>query len=134
MTDVTTAPRRPDIATEVDIRTLVDGFYHRALADPLLQPVFVDFAHIDLAHHLPQLYDFWSGILLGTSRYRGFPMRKHFPLPLSLAHFERWLALFHATVDAHFAGPVADTAKRHATQVGRVFATRLGLLPGTYDS
>jgi len=117
-----------DITTEANIQTLVDSFYARALADPLLKPVFVDFAHIDLSHHLPQLYDFWSGILLGTSRYQGFPMRQHFPLPLTLAHFERWLALFHAAVDAHFAGPTADVAKRHALHVGRVFATRLGLL------
>jgi hemoglobin len=110
----------PDITTEDDIKTLVDGFYARALADPLLKQVFVDFAHIDLSHHLPQLYDFWSGILLGTSRY--------FPLPLTIDHFGRWLELFHEAVDAHFEGPVADTAKRHSLHVGRVFAGRLGLL------
>lgn len=117
----------PDITTEADIKLLVDSFYARALVDPLLAPVFIDFAHVDFSHHLPQLYDFWSGILLGTSRYRGFPMRKHFPLPIGLAYFERWLALFQATVQAHFAGPVAEHAKQHAVQVGRVFATRLGL-------
>ena len=118
----------PDIATEADIKLLVDGFYNRALADLLLKPIFVDFAHVDFSHHLPQLYDFWSGILLGTSRYQGFPMRKHFPLPINLAHFQQWLALFHEAVDARFAGLVADTAKRHALHLGRVFATRLGLL------
>ena len=118
----------PDLTTEADIQRLVDGFYARALTDPLLAAVFINFAHIDLRHHLPQLYDFWSGILLGTSRYRGFPMRQHFPLPLTLAHFERWLALFLETVDAHFAGPTADAAKRHAQHVGRVFAGRPGLL------
>lgn len=117
-----------DITTEADIKLLVDSFYERALADPLLAPVFIDFAHVDFTHHLPQLYDFWSGILLGTSRYRGFPMRQHFPLPLTIDHFGRWLELFHEAVDAHFAGPVADTAKRHSLHVGRVFAGRLGLL------
>jgi len=55
-------------------------------------------------------------------------MRKHFPLPIGLAHFERWLALFAATVDAHFAGPTAALAKQQALHVGRGFATRLGLL------
>jgi hemoglobin len=55
-------------------------------------------------------------------------MRKHFPLPLTIDHFGRWLELFHETVDAHFTGPVADTAKRHSLHVGRVFAGRLGLL------
>jgi len=118
----------PDITTEADIQLLVDRFYERALADPLLAAVFIDFAHVDFSHHLPQLYDFWSGILLGTNRYQGFPMRKHFPLPIGLAHFERWLALFHETVDAHFAGPTATLAKQQALQIGRVFATRLGLL------
>jgi hemoglobin len=118
----------PDITTEADIKLLVDSFYERALTDPLLAPVFIDFAHVDFSHHLPQLYDFWSGILLGTSRYRGFPMRKHFPLPLTIDHFGRWLELFHEAVDAHFAGPVAETAKRHSLHVGRVFASRLDLL------
>ena len=118
----------PDITTEEDIKLLVDRFYARVLADPLLAPVFVDFAHVDFSHHLPQLYDYWSGILLGTARYQGFPMRKHFPLPIGLAHFEQWLALFGTTVDAHFAGPTAELAKQQALHVGRVFATRLGLL------
>jgi hemoglobin len=119
----------PDITTEDDIKLLVDSFYERVQTDSLLAPIFIDFAHIDFSHHLPQLYDFWSGILLGTSRYRGFPMRKHFPLPIGLEHFHQWLALFHEAVDAHFEGPTAEVAKRHALHVGRVFATRLGLLP-----
>ena len=118
----------PDITTEADVKLLVDSFYERVQADPLLAPVFIDFAHVDFSHHLPQLYDFWSGILLGTSRYQGFPMRKHFPLPIGLAHFERWLALFQETLAAHFAGPTAELARQQALHIGRVFATRLGLL------
>ncbi|MGI4832023.1 MAG: group III truncated hemoglobin [Janthinobacterium lividum] len=120
----------PDITTEADIKLLIDSFYARVQTDPLLAPVFIDFAHVDFSHHLPQLYDFWSGILLGTSRYRGFPMRQHFPLPIALGHFEQWLALFFEAVDAHFAGPTAELAKRQALHTGRVFATRLGLLGG----
>ncbi|MVN75079.1 sec-independent protein translocase TatC [Hymenobacter sp. HMF4947] len=122
-----------DISTEADVKTLVDSFYERVQQDALLAPIFLDFAHVDFSHHLPQLYDFWSGILLGTNRYRGFPMRKHFPLPISLAHFQQWLALFTAAVDAHFAGPTAELAKQQAVHIGRVFATRLGLLQPTID-
>ncbi|GAA4496297.1 group III truncated hemoglobin [Hymenobacter ginsengisoli] len=118
----------PDITTEADIKLLVDSFYGRVLADPLLAPVFTDVAKVDFSHHLPQLYDFWSGILLGTNRFRGFPMRKHFPLPIGLAHFERWLGLFQETLAAHFAGPTAELARQQALHIGRVFATRLGLL------
>ena len=121
----------PDITTEEDIKLLVDSFYARVQVDAVLAPIFLDFAHVDFSHHLPQLYDFWSGILLGTNRYRGFPMRKHFPLPIGLAHFQQWLALFQEAVDAHFAGPQADLAKQQALHIGRVFATRLGLLKPT---
>ncbi|QKG54601.1 group III truncated hemoglobin [Hymenobacter sp. BRD67] len=118
----------PDIISEADIKLLVDRFYERVNADPLLSPVFNEVAQVDWSHHLPQLYDFWSGILLGTARYRGRPFPKHIPLPISAAHFQQWLALFFATVDAHFAGPVADQAKLRARSIGQVFASRLGQL------
>ncbi|WP_151087871.1 group III truncated hemoglobin [Hymenobacter baengnokdamensis] len=118
----------PDIISEADIKLLVDRFYERVNADPLLAPVFNEAARVDWSHHLPQLYDFWSGILLGTARYRGRPFPKHIPLPISEAHFQQWLALFFATVDAHFAGPVADEAKLRARSIGQVFASRLGQL------
>jgi hemoglobin len=55
---------------------------------------------------------FWSSVALMTGRYHGTPMVKHMPLPVDAAHFDRWLALFEATVRelcppeaaAHFVG------------------------------
>lgn len=116
---------RPDIHTEADVKTLVDAFYDKVNADPLLAPIFNDFARVDWAAHMPQMYDFWSGLLLHTSRYRGRPFLKHIPLPIAGEHFQRWLELFFATVDELFAGPVAAEAKLRAQNIAHVFESRL---------
>ncbi|TGE17385.1 group III truncated hemoglobin [Hymenobacter elongatus] len=116
---------RPDITSEADIRLLVDGFYAKVGQDALLGPVFNDFAHVDWPRHLPVMYDFWSSLLLGTTRYHGRPFPKHLPLPIAAAHFQRWLALFEATVDALFAGPRAEEAKVRARGIATLFEHRL---------
>jgi len=115
----------PDLETEADIVRLVDAFYARVNNDALLRPIFVDVAQVDWAHHLPTMYDFWSSVLLGTSRYKGRPFAKHHPLPLQPQHFQQWLALFRASVDELFAGPRADDAKARAHSIGAMFEHRM---------
>ncbi len=114
-----------DLTTEADIIRLVDAFYARVNEDELLGPIFNGVARVDWAAHLPTMYDFWSSVLLGTSRYKGRPMAKHFPLPISAEHFQRWLMLFRASVDAHFAGPQAEEAKTRAQHIGAMFEHRM---------
>ena len=115
----------PDLRTEADIVRLVDAFYARVNADALLRPVFNDVAQVNWATHLPTMYDFWSSVLLGTSRYKGRPFAKHVPLPLKAEHFQQWLALFNASVDELFAGPKATDAKTKAQNIGAMFEHRM---------
>ncbi|WP_316930114.1 group III truncated hemoglobin [Hymenobacter sp. IS2118] len=122
---ITMLNSRPDIATEADVRLLVDTFYAKVNHDALLDPVFNGFAHVDWPRHLPRMYDFWSGLLLGTARYQGRPFPKHIPLPIDATHFQRWVALFQATVDELFAGPTAAEAKLRGQAIAQVFEARL---------
>ena len=46
-------------------------------------------------------------------------------VPLVAGHFERWLWLWHATVDELFAGARAELAKSHANRVASAFHGRL---------
>jgi hemoglobin len=115
----------PDLSTEADIVKLVDTFYNRVNADPLLRPVFNDVAQVNWDTHLPTMYDFWSSVLLGTSRYKGRPFAKHFPLPIKAEHFKQWLALFHASVDELFEGAKATDAKARAQSIGAMFEHRM---------
>jgi hemoglobin len=89
--------RNPELCREDEIAAMVHRFYASVRGDPLIGPVFD--AHVtDWDRHLARMCDFWSSVLLGTTRYRGTPMPTHTKLPaLSPAFFRRWLELFHAT-------------------------------------
>jgi hemoglobin len=114
-----------DIATRADIELLVNEFYEKVLKDDLLAPVF---QHIDLPHHLPVLYNFWSSVLLGDQSYKSNPFQKHIDLPITTTHFDRWLLLFTGTVDEYFAGEKAAEAKQRALSIAGIFQHKLGLL------
>lgn len=86
-------------ATGIDepmIARLVDAFYDRVRADPLIGPVFAERIS-DWGPHLAQMRLFWSSVALMSGVYHGRPMPKHLPLPVDARHFDRWLELFEAT-------------------------------------
>jgi hemoglobin len=121
-----------DIESRDDCERLVRAFYARAFADPVIGFLFVDVAKLDLEAHVPTITSFWETILLGAQSYGGGAFRPHYALhlkvPLRAGHFERWLALWCATVDERFAGERAELAKAHATRVAHAFHRRLDAL------
>lgn len=114
-----------DILTRDDIKILVDSFYEKVQADPLIGPVF---AHVDWPHHLPTMYNFWSSMLLGDQSYRGNPFQKHLPLAIGGQHFDQWLKLFTETVDDLFTGDKAEEVKMRANNIAGVFQMRMGIV------
>lgn len=107
---------------EAMIARLVEGFYDRVRADPLLGPVF-DARIRDWGPHLEQMKLFWSSVALMSGAYHGRPMPKHLPLPVDARHFDRWLELFEAT--AHDLCPPA--AADHFIERARRIAESLEL-------
>ena len=97
-----------DIATLEDCEQLVRAFYGQALNDPVIGWLFTDIAHLNLEAHVPKIASFWETVLLGAHSYRGGAFAPHAALhmkaPLRRGHFERWLWLWHQTVDELFAG------------------------------
>lgn len=116
------------LETRADIEQLVLAFYSKALNDPVLKPVF-DAANLDLAHHAPVIADFWETTLLDARTYTRNAMQPHLDLqrtiPFTAAHFERWLALWEQTVDAHFEGLVANNAKVRARSIATVMQIKI---------
>ncbi|QJW90867.1 group III truncated hemoglobin [Spirosoma taeanense] len=114
------------------IRFLVNSFYEKVQADPLIGPVFTDVAQVDWASHLPKMYAFWESIILGNNAYDGHPFRPHLLVnqthTLSREHFERWLTLFSATLSEHFTGDTAEQVRQRATQIALVWSQKLAYL------
>jgi hemoglobin len=118
---VTIQTRKPDLDSREAIEAFVDRFYTRLLADEQLAPVFLDVAGIDLSVHLPHIKDYWCKLLLGERGYRRHTMNIHRQLhgkqPLGAGDFQRWLALFNATLDEGFSGEQTERARRIAAAI-----------------
>ncbi len=79
-----------------NLTTLVHRFYDKVRADPMLGPIFA--ARItDWEPHLARMVEFWGSVALMTGCYHGSPVTMHADLPVTSAHFERWLLLFRET-------------------------------------
>ena len=112
---------RPDLRDRDDLDIVLRAFYERAFDDALIGPVFRDVAKMDLDEHLPVIGDFWQKVLLGTGEYRGSTMEVHRRLNrlerLTPEMFERWLAIWWATLDERHSGRVTEQAKAQATRI-----------------
>ncbi len=108
---------------------MVRRFYADVAQDDLLGPMFNDVAQVDWAEHLPKLTAFWCRALLDMPGYTGQPFAAHARIhrqrALTAAHFERWLSLFHETVELGWSGPHADRALALARRVAEVHSRQL---------
>lgn len=107
-----------DIRSREDIELLVNSFYDKVREDDVIGYIFQQIIGNDWSHHLPVMYSFWETVLLTKASYTGNPVKKHIEidkkLPLQQEHYDRWLQLWHKTLDSLFAGEVAETAKIRA--------------------
>ena len=117
---------KKDIQTREDIELLLTRFYDVAIVDGEIGHHFVE---LDLVTHLPVIVDFWEKVLFGKNIYFGNPLFVHQKLhekhPLELEHFQRWVAIFSATVNRHFAGEMAENAKMRAKMIAHSLNHRL---------
>ncbi len=118
-----------DIESLEDIKLMVDTFYNQVQKDELIGGIFTGVIK-DWPKHLDTMYRFWQTILLGEHTYSGRPFMPHAHLPVEWAHFERWLLLFHQTVDGYFEGAIASEAKRRANLMAEIFHHKISYFRG----
>lgn len=127
-----------DIGSRDDLAELIEDFYTRAFADPLIGPVFTEVAHLDLQAHLPIMCDFWESALFQAGNYRRNAFLVHRALhvqdPLTESRFARWLLLWCTVVDERHVGPVAERAKTMAERIAGSMSRRLNPLQARLDS
>jgi hemoglobin len=86
------------------IKLMVNEFYGKVRQDEKLGPIFERVIQDRWPEHLEKMYRFWQTVLLNEHSYFGSPFPPHAKLPIDASHFERWLTLFNANIDAHFTG------------------------------
>jgi len=127
--NATDAAGRQDLDDGSEIAEMVRRFYAEVAQDDLLGPVFNDVARVDWPSHLAKLTAFWSRALLAVPGYEGNPYRQHQAVharhSFTQAHFDRWLELFHETLDLGWSGPKVEQAKALAHRVATVHARQL---------
>jgi hemoglobin len=118
-----------DLDSRAHMHDLVVSFYREIVFDELLEPIFAEVAEVDWALHIPKLLDYWCRVVLRHPGYDGYLLEAHQHLhdmnPLEVEHFDRWYGLWVETIDARWAGPLADLAKEHARRMGNTLARRL---------
>ncbi len=118
-----------DITTQEDIVLLVDTFYGKVRNHETINFIFSDVARVDWTHHLPKMYEFWGGMLLGNNTYKGDPMTTHVELSkkttISHPQFGAWLSLFVGTIDELFIGPKASEAKMRAGSIAGLMMVKI---------
>lgn len=118
-----------DIEDEKDIKNLLDTFYEKVKADNTIGFIFNEVAQLDWEEHMPKIYAFWEGILLGKPGFSGDVMGAHIKLnrlePLTTTHFNQWINLFTETVHQLYKGLKADEAINRALMIRRTMEFNL---------
>jgi hemoglobin len=116
---------RSDILDLDDVKLLVNRFYEKVREDSLLAQIFNERIGNKWLEHLDKMYRFWQTVLLDDHTYFGAPFPPHADLPVQHLHFERWLELFHQTVNELFAGGIADEANWLGNRMAEMFELKI---------
>lgn len=116
-----------DITTQKDIYNIITHFYKKASNDDLLGEIFMSKIPAESwNNHMETITQFWCGVVFQTGNYSGRPFPKHIGLGLQVQHFDRWLSLFHETVETFHRGEKADLMKAMASNMAQMFMMKLG--------
>jgi hemoglobin len=118
-----------DIENRDDIIHLVNTFYTDVKADKTIGNIFTKVVAVDWDAHLPKMYDFWEGILLGGGAFKGNPMQAHIGLSkkteMGKGQFDAWQTIWNKTIDTLFEGDKAAEAKLRANNIAQLMLYKI---------
>lgn len=120
---------KPDLSSRIEIEKMVNSFYDKVKEDETIGYFFNVVMKVDWNEHLPKMYDFWEGIILGGSKYSGNPVQKHVHInslsKMEKKHFDRWLELFYQNLEEHFEGSNTELARQRALSIATVMEIKI---------
>jgi hemoglobin len=119
----------PDITSRADLEYLLQQFYQKAFADPLIGFFFTEVVPLDLETHIPRIADFWESVIFNTRGYRKNVMEVHQHIsdlsPIKKEHLDQWVKIFTATVDQYFEGDKASLIKNRAISIATLMKIKI---------
>ncbi|SFH43869.1 group III truncated hemoglobin [Pedobacter insulae] len=115
---------KTDIENLQHIQQLVNSFYATVQKDPLIGDIFTNRIK-DWPAHLAKMYRFWQTVLLEEHTYSGSPFPPHAKMPLTAAHFNRWVEIWAETITLFFGGEKASEAKRRGEAMATMFLAKI---------
>lgn len=124
------AHRGRDLDDRAEIAEFVTRFYREIAQDDRMHYYFDTVAHVDWHAHTLDLTDFWSGLLLGEPHEGADDVIEahrwlHDTTAFDRELFDRWLEILETTIDAGWAGPRADLARKRGHGFAWAMANRL---------
>lgn len=121
--------RGRDLDTEDEIMEMVTRQYVDVGQDERLQPYFhFGPGFTDWQAHIGTVVDYWCHVLLYAPGYEIDTIENHRHLhnhaPFTPELFDRWLQVFHDTVNGGWVGPKATMANKRATGMAWAMAQR----------
>lgn len=118
-----------EIKTIKEVELLVHSFYKKVRQDEMIGYFFNDVMNVDWDEHLPKMVSFWGMMLLGEKNFHGNPFAKHIEInskeKLKKEHFDRWVELWHKTLDENFHGQKVLEAKFRANMVRKTMISKI---------
>ncbi len=118
-----------DIENREDIILLVNTFYDDVKADKTIGDIFNKVVAVNWDEHLPKMYDFWEGIILGGGAFKGNPMQAHIALSkqteMGKGQFDAWQLIWNKTIDTLFEGEKATEAKTRANNITQLMLYKI---------
>ena len=113
---------------EAALPGLLERFYERVRADPMLGPVFTG-AVESWPDHMQRLEQFWSSVMFGTGVYKGNPMQAHLQhaAVISVGMFERWLQLWSQVTNELLIPQLASVLQQKAARIAESLMISLRL-------
>lgn len=120
---------KKDIQTRADLERMLEAFYKKVFKDELIGHFFTEVVPLNLDEHLPLITDFWESIVFGMHTYQKNVLAIHQHIhqiaPIEKRHLDRWIEVFHKTVDEFFEGRKATMMKKRAVSIATFMNIKL---------
>jgi hemoglobin len=124
-----TMSSKKDIQTRADLERMLEAFYKKVFKDELIGHFFTEVVPLNLDEHLPMITDFWESIVFGLHTYQknvlAIHQHIHQIVPIEKKHLDRWVEVFHKTVDEFFEGGKATMMKKRAVSIATFMNIKL---------